>query len=232
MPWRRMRSPRSGSISPAMIFSSVDLPEPLRPTSASRSPSPTVSSTSASSGCRPKPKRDVLREERRGAGIGEVDDRRKACAACPSPLWGRVGRGASQYVTLDDPCPAPPHKGERCALAASSIPPASPAAAPAPARCRSPASARRSGGRAPARAVTSASISIGRPRSRSCSIEVLCAPTAAAPAMRLSTSIGNVTPERARRSPPPRPSWRARRRACPRRRRSRRACRRSAPRSG
>ena len=43
-------------------------------------------------------------------------------------------------------------------------------------------------------APSSASISIGRPASRSCSIEVRCAPTAAAPSMRRSTSIGNFTP--------------------------------------
>jgi hypothetical protein len=42
--------------------------------------------------------------------------------------------------------------------------------------------------------VTSASISMGRPRSRSCSIEVLCAPTAAPPSIRLSTEMGKRTP--------------------------------------
>jgi hypothetical protein len=41
---------------------------------------------------------------------------------------------------------------------------------------------------------TSASISIGRPASRSCSIEVRCAPTAAPPSIRRSTSMGNLTP--------------------------------------
>ena len=39
-----------------------------------------------------------------------------------------------------------------------------------------------------------ASISIGRPRSRSCSIEVRWAPTAAAPSMRFSTSMAKRTP--------------------------------------
>ena len=43
---------------------------------------------------------------------------------------------------------------------------------------------------------TRASISIGRPRSRSCSIEVLWAPTAPAASMRRSTSIGKANPER------------------------------------
>ena len=47
---------------------------------------------------------------------------------------------------------------------------------------------------------TSGSISIGRPRSRSCSIEVLCAPTLSAPSIRRSTSTRNLTPK-VRRSP-------------------------------
>src|SRR5208283_5299616 len=41
---------------------------------------------------------------------------------------------------------------------------------------------------------TSASNSIGRPASRSCSIEVLCAPTFSAPAIRCSMEIGNSMP--------------------------------------
>src|SRR5262245_39843769 len=48
------RSPRSGSISPAAILSSVDLPEPLRPTRHTRSPAETDSSTPSSSGWPPK----------------------------------------------------------------------------------------------------------------------------------------------------------------------------------
>src|ERR1700730_11155330 len=46
--------PLSGSISPAAILSSVDLPEPLRPTRHTRSPAETDSSTPASSGVPPK----------------------------------------------------------------------------------------------------------------------------------------------------------------------------------
>ena len=75
-----------------------------------------------------------------------------------------------------------------------STPRAAPAGGRAPARDRSRASACRSAVPSSCTAVTSASISIGRPSSRSCSIEVLCAPTSSAPAMRLSTSIGNFTP--------------------------------------
>ena len=48
------RSPRSGSIRPAAIFSSVDLPEPLRPTRHTRSPGATASSAPSSSGVPPK----------------------------------------------------------------------------------------------------------------------------------------------------------------------------------
>src|SRR5262249_34314565 len=43
--------------------------------------------------------------------------------------------------------------------------------------------------------VTRGSSSTGRPRSRSCSIEVLCAPTLRAPSMRRSTSTRNLTPK-------------------------------------
>src|SRR6185369_10378437 len=43
-------------------------------------------------------------------------------------------------------------------------------------------------------APTTASISMGRPASRSCSIEVLCAPTFSAPAMRWSIEIGISIP--------------------------------------
>jgi hypothetical protein len=48
------RLPLSASVSPAAILSRVDLPEPLRPTSASRSPSPTASSAPSSSLVVPK----------------------------------------------------------------------------------------------------------------------------------------------------------------------------------
>src|SRR5262249_43174384 len=48
------RLPRSGSIRPATIRSSVDLPDPLRPTSATRSLAETLSSTPSSSGVPPK----------------------------------------------------------------------------------------------------------------------------------------------------------------------------------
>src|ERR1700748_1937116 len=43
--------------------------------------------------------------------------------------------------------------------------------------------------------VTSGSISIGRPRSRSCSIEVLWAPTLRAASIRRTTSTRNLTPK-------------------------------------
>jgi hypothetical protein len=46
--------PASGSTSPAAILSSVDLPEPLRPTSDTRSPGETVSSALVRSGAPPK----------------------------------------------------------------------------------------------------------------------------------------------------------------------------------
>ena len=55
--WRRAgRSARrsSASIMPAAIFSKVDLPEPLRPTRHSRSPSPTLNSAPSSSWVLPK----------------------------------------------------------------------------------------------------------------------------------------------------------------------------------
>src|SRR5258705_13979171 len=42
------RVPPSASINPAAILSSVDLPEPLRPTRHSRSPAPTLSSAPSS----------------------------------------------------------------------------------------------------------------------------------------------------------------------------------------
>ena len=83
VPWRSTRSPRSGSTRPATIFKSVDLPEPLRPTSASRSPSPTVSSTSASSGGAPKPS-DTFLSERSGGAAAKVYPGcfiRRACEA-------------------------------------------------------------------------------------------------------------------------------------------------------
>ena len=53
--WRRAaRSalPRSGSISPAAIFSSVDLPEPLRPTRQTRSPAETTVRRRRTAACR------------------------------------------------------------------------------------------------------------------------------------------------------------------------------------
>src|SRR5215470_16221093 len=46
--------PLSGSISPAPILRSVDLPDPLRPTRHRRSPAATRRSTSSSSGVPPK----------------------------------------------------------------------------------------------------------------------------------------------------------------------------------
>jgi len=48
------RVPRSGSTSPAVILSRVDLPEPLRPTRHTRSPAETDNSTPVSSGVPPK----------------------------------------------------------------------------------------------------------------------------------------------------------------------------------
>ena len=63
------RSPRSGSIRPAAILSSVDLPEPLRPTRHTRSPGATASSAPSSSGVPPKVRCDVAElEEGRGGG--------------------------------------------------------------------------------------------------------------------------------------------------------------------
>jgi hypothetical protein len=49
------RVPPSGSMIPAAAFSSVDLPEPLRPTKASRSPGATDSVAPSSSRVDPKP---------------------------------------------------------------------------------------------------------------------------------------------------------------------------------
>src|SRR5665647_568343 len=48
------RLPLSGSTRPAAIFSSVDLPEPLRPIRQTRSPADTDSSTPDNSGVPPK----------------------------------------------------------------------------------------------------------------------------------------------------------------------------------
>ncbi len=48
------RLPPSGSTVPAAIFSSVDLPEPLRPIRQTRSPDDTDSSTPDNSGVPPK----------------------------------------------------------------------------------------------------------------------------------------------------------------------------------
>ena len=48
------RLPPSGSTRPAAIFSSVDLPEPLRPIRQTRSPDDTDSSTPDNSGVPPK----------------------------------------------------------------------------------------------------------------------------------------------------------------------------------
>src|ERR1700741_873527 len=48
------RLPLSGSTRPAAIFSSVDLPEPLRPIRQTRSDGDTLSSTPASNGAPPK----------------------------------------------------------------------------------------------------------------------------------------------------------------------------------
>src|ERR1700676_1880291 len=48
------RLPRSGSTRPAAIFSSVDLPEPLRPIKQTRSADDTDSSTPDNSGVPPK----------------------------------------------------------------------------------------------------------------------------------------------------------------------------------
>ena len=48
------RLPLSGSTRPAAIFSSVDLPEPLRPIRQTRSPGDTDSSTPDNSGVPPK----------------------------------------------------------------------------------------------------------------------------------------------------------------------------------
>src|SRR5882757_7197057 len=47
------RLPPSGSTRPAAIFSSVDLPEPLRPIKQTRSPDDTDNSTPANSGVPP-----------------------------------------------------------------------------------------------------------------------------------------------------------------------------------
>src|SRR5581483_4215007 len=54
------RVPLSGSISPAAIFSSVDLPEPLRPIRQTRSSGDTESSTPVKSGVPPKVRRMSL----------------------------------------------------------------------------------------------------------------------------------------------------------------------------
>ena len=48
------RLPLSGSTRPAAIFSSVDLPEPLRPIRQTRSPDDTDNSTPDNSGVPPK----------------------------------------------------------------------------------------------------------------------------------------------------------------------------------
>src|SRR5215212_7899527 len=63
------RLPRSGSISPAAIFKSVDLPEPFRPTRQARSPDVTTSSASSRSGAPPNTNPMFCKVRRGGAMI-------------------------------------------------------------------------------------------------------------------------------------------------------------------
>src|SRR6185312_2658998 len=92
------RVPLSASISPAAIFSKVDLPEPLRPTRHSRSPVPTLSSAPSSSFL--PPKATVMSFRCRTGGIG------------PS-LFGRSGsrRGSMCGTTRLGSSPKSPRLG-------------------------------------------------------------------------------------------------------------------------
>ena len=65
--------PASGSIIPAAILSSVDLPEPLRPTRHSRSDGPIDSSAPSSRGVPPKVRRMSLRK-RSGGAMARLSD--------------------------------------------------------------------------------------------------------------------------------------------------------------
>src|SRR4051812_2545353 len=66
------RSPPSASTWPAAIFRRVDLPEPLRPTSARRSPAPTLSSAPSSNWVLPKRIEMSLRKS--SGAIGAMSD--------------------------------------------------------------------------------------------------------------------------------------------------------------
>ena len=81
-----------------------------------------------------------------------------------------------------------------CGLRRAGCPPPRPCAGSGHRSRRSSASRTPTMSPSSATAPTMASSSIGRPRSKSCSMEVLCSPTEAAPSIRLSTSIGMVTP--------------------------------------
>ena len=109
-----------------------------------------------------------------GRRMSLAADERLCCETAPA---SRSAQGGGEpLVTPREPRPLPDQRQDDVDRSASASP------------VRRPSSCT---------AVTSASISIGRPSSRSCSIEVLCAPTCSAPAMRLSTSIGNFTPSAA-----------------------------------
>src|SRR5947199_6593292 len=76
VPLRSEREPASGSSSPARIFKSVDLPEPLGPTSPTRSPSKRPNVRFSNSGRAPNCFDTDSQERRRGrelmAGGGRV----------------------------------------------------------------------------------------------------------------------------------------------------------------
>ncbi len=71
--------PPSGFIIPAAIFSSVDLPEPLRPTRQIRSPALDADRRAVQQGLGPKRRMDVLQQEKGGCHGG--------CLASRVPQW-------------------------------------------------------------------------------------------------------------------------------------------------
>ena len=89
--------PRSASISPAAILSSVDLPEPLRPTRQSRSPAETDNSAPSSSGVPPKVSANVGELQKRGShepsgmneGIGTYSANGAECLHRGVRVWLR-----------------------------------------------------------------------------------------------------------------------------------------------
>src|SRR5437763_835474 len=125
------RVPRSGSINPAAIRNSVDLPEPLRPTRPTRSPADTESSAPVRSGVPPNVSAMSLSWTRGGAmltragvpGVGVDIDRGGLCCGHRAFLvprdnarprgrqpTGMIVLGRVLIKSLADQCPLVPRK--------------------------------------------------------------------------------------------------------------------------